>query len=286
MNDLQGALDAADPFAQVRENLDAMQALDLEGLSPQASLERIAVGLRLAQEALAAHPRSGVSPLAVLVQLEAAWLRAETARVRRDDDAEFKAHMEDALMRIDRALIAAQGLPAPLVEVRGLCMRGVILANLGQPESALSHMDEVIAVLGPHVAAMEEQAARIGPEAAALLDRHIHARDLLADARKARQELAPMVAAMRDVATELEAALDAASQSSDPRGTFERMLADGEEDDLSAALPPIVVGLVLAVLLASASFLLLSGWMKWSGVAIAGLVVFLCISAMLPTNEV
>lgn len=269
---LRHLVDADDDFSVVRQRLDALQDLSFDGLGPETTLAQVKQGMQLAKEAIEAHPRASASPLLVLVRLEAAGLNIAMA-MREDND---KARLEQALDGTDKALEMATHLakPAPLVETRGLYQHGLILAHLNRFAEAMQHLDEVIAVLEPHVAQMDAMGDVAGPEMA-LLDRHIRAREVLDDARQARQELMPMVAAIGEVRANLELAM----ASDDPMGTLEGVVDEARAQDRGAVFRRVLITLVVALGVAAGGWLILPGIRKLGAVLAAGAMAYGALSA-------
>jgi hypothetical protein len=124
--------------------------------------------------------------LRALSLLSRAWLEGSYAHARgRPIDAALTLHDEAT------GLLRGLAEPAPMIEVTALRVRGELLAAHGGTRAAREHLDEVIAVLGPHVAGQEAMMAsgEVPPEMFAVLDRRVRASWQLDRARRLREAL-------------------------------------------------------------------------------------------------
>lgn len=136
---------------------------------------------------LEADMLAGGSPtLRALALLSRAWLEGSYAHAK-------GLPIDGALALHEEATGLLQGLaePAPMIEVTALRVRGELLAALGDANGARAHLDEVIALLGPHVAGQKAMMAtgEVPPEMFALMDRRVRAAWQLDRATRLREAL-------------------------------------------------------------------------------------------------
>lgn len=133
------------------------------------------------------------SPQHLHILVETARITTALGRTSGDE-----ARLREAVARCEGALAlsAELGSPAPRLECQLLFLRGVALADLGDPASGVAQLEEVVAVMAPAVDHLEALRAAGAPAVCAMLD--LTREDVLA--RRLLDEATASLVSMRTAA--------------------------------------------------------------------------------------